>query len=385
LEAPELPWLEEAGVAPEVVEKVLSKTASKLVKEVEKLRKRIEEIRKAVELRKELFKIGFAEKFERLCYVAIDSSFTAPAIELVGGYLGIIVVVRELYGSRCTAVGEGAVDAKAFIELWFSKDYASSFAKYYERLTAKTLLEKKRSGEVHFDVLLLDGEIIPRTWREHGEKGIEAKLIEITNSIIELADKTDTAVVGVLKRSYSRDIVNILRFHDLKLSDRAVMSLILKPGEYLVVTGYDQLHRELELLKSSPGVDVEWLKARLKWYEGILENTPTGYSIKLAFYRAMKTLYPTATKVEYVTSSSIDEETLLSGLIYISSETGLPQPIDEVDRLATTALSKGLRYTVYQKLLAEVAKAGKEGIKEVQVLLSLMNPEKLGVVGAFPR
>jgi hypothetical protein len=123
------------------------------------------------------------------------------------------------------------------------------------------------------------------------------------------------------------------------------------------------------------------LKARLKWYEGILENTPTDYSIKLAFYRAPKTLYLIATKIEYMTSISIDEETLLSGLIHISGETGLPQPIDEVDRLATTTLSKGLRYTVYQKLLAEVAKISKEKIKEIQVLLSLTNPEKLGAIG----
>jgi len=122
------------------------------------------------------------------------------------------------------------------------------------------------------------------------------------------------------------------------------------------------------------------LKARLKWYEGILENTPTDYSIKLAFYRAPKTLYPIATKIEYMTSISIDKETLLSGLIHISGETGLPQPIDEVDRVTTT-LSKGLRYTVYQKLLAEVAKISKEKVKEIQVLLSLTNPEKLGAIG----
>jgi len=221
-------------------------------------------------------------------------------------------------------------------------------------------LEKKRSGDVHFDVLLLDGEIIPRTWREHGEKGIEAKLVEVTNSIIELADKTDTAVVGVLKRSYSKDVVNILRFHDLKLSDKAVMSLILKPGEYIVISGYDQLHRELEQLKNSQEVDRDWLKARLKWHEIILENTPTGYSIKLAFYRAPKTLYPTATKIEFVTSNSIDEDTLLSGLIHISGETGLPQPIDEVDTLAITSLNKQLKYTVCQKLIAEVAKQSRE-------------------------
>jgi len=372
---------EVSGVAPEVVDKVLARTANKIVREVEKLRKRLEEFRRAVELRKDLFRFGYAEKFERFCYGAIDSSFTVPTVELVDGYLGIIVVVRKLYGSKCSAGSESTTDAKAFVELWFSNDYASLFAKYYERLMAKTLLERKRSGEVYFDVLLLDGKIVPRTWGKHEERGIMLKLVEVTNSIIELADKTDTAVVGVLKRSYSKDVVNILRFHDLKLSDKAVMSLILKPGEYIVISGYDQLHRELEQLKNSQEVDRDWLKARLKWHERILENTPTGYSIKLAFYRAPKTLYPTATKIEFVTSNSIDEDTLLSGLIHISGETGLPQPIDEVDTLAITSLNKQLKYTVYQKLIAEVAKQSREGVKETQVLLSLTNPEKLRIVG----
>ena len=39
---------EAAGVAPEVVEKVLVRTASRLVKEVEKVRLRIAEIRRSV-------------------------------------------------------------------------------------------------------------------------------------------------------------------------------------------------------------------------------------------------------------------------------------------------------------------------------------------------
>jgi hypothetical protein len=371
---------EAAGVAPEVVEKVLVRTASRLVKEVEKVRLRIAEIRRSVEARGDIFALRVVGDYERLCYATVDSSFTAPAIELVGGYLGIIAVVKVLYGSRCGGGRRGSADAEVYTELWFNRDYVNEFAKYYERATALKLLEAKRGGGLHFDVLLLDGEIIPRVWRGPGNEPLRVRAVEVTNRIIELADETDTAVAGVLKRSYSRDLVNILGFHDLRLSDRAVMSLALKPGEYLVAGSYSDLHRELEKLRGRPGVDDEWLKARLEWYEGILQNTPTGYEVKLAFYRAPKTLYPTATKVEYMTSSSLHEEVLISSLVHISTATGLPAPVDEADRLATSTLTRELKQTVYQKLIAEVAKSTKASAKEVLPLLSLMNPEKLHIV-----
>lgn len=48
------------------------------------------EVRRAIESRGDLFRVGIAGSAEDLCYVAVDSSFTAPAIELVGGYLGIV-------------------------------------------------------------------------------------------------------------------------------------------------------------------------------------------------------------------------------------------------------------------------------------------------------
>jgi hypothetical protein len=371
---------EAAGVAPEVVEKVLVRTASRLVKEVEKVRLRIAEIRRSVEARGDIFALRVVGDYERLCYATVDSSFTAPAIELVGGYLGIIAVVKVLYGSRCGGGRRGSAGAEVYTELWFNRDYVNEFAKYYERATALKLLEAKRGGGLHFDVLLLDGEIIPRVWRGPGNEPLRVRAVEVTNRIIELADETDTAVAGVLKRSYSRDLVNILGFHDLRLSDRAVMSLALKPGEYLVAGSYSDLHRELEKLRGRPGVDDEWLKARLEWYEGILQNTPTGYEVKLAFYRAPKTLYPTATKVEYMTSSSLHEEVLISSLVHISTATGLPAPVDEADRLATSTLTRELKQTVYQKLIAEVAKSTKASAKEVLPLLSLMNPEKLHIV-----
>jgi hypothetical protein len=360
---------EVVGVAPEVVEKVLGKTTTKLVNEIEKVRDIVSVIR---DITRSKFTINTAKEFKELCYAAVDSSYTAPAIELVGGYLGIVVVSTVLYGLKCSKC---IVDAKAYTDLWFSNDLTSIYAKYYERLTTLKLLKMKEGGELYFDVLLVDGELIPRTSTTHLEKDVLSKVIELTNKVIELADKTDTALVGILKRSYARDITNILGFHDLRLNDRAIMSLILKPNEYLIVGAHCDIYDELRKLKGKLGVNEEWLNARLKWYEILIKNIPIGYAVKLAFYRAPKTLYPTATKVEYLTSNSLDEDALLSSLIHISTATGIPAPIDYADALSI--VTKELKQTVYQKLLVEVAKKLRAEAKDILPILSLMNPEKI--------
>jgi hypothetical protein len=362
------------GVAPEVVEKAIMRTTSKLVKEINRVKSLIAEIRRALEARRDQFVIGVAREPENLCFAAVDSGFTAPAIELVGGYLGIVVVVSVLYGSKCT---KSSVDAKAYTELWFNDDLTSSIARYYERIAALSLLEGKKNGEVDFDVLLLDGEIIPRGFpsKQRSSKDVFRRVVEYTSRVLELADKTDTAVVGVLKRSYARDLVNILGFHDLKLSDKAVMSLVLRPGEYLIAGVHSDIYSELRKLESKPGVKRDWLETRLKWYESLVENIPVGYAVKLAFYRAPRTLYPTATKIEYLTSSTLPEEPLISSLIHVSTGTGIPAPVDYADALS--AITRELKQTAYQKLLAEIAKNIGGEARDIIPLLSLMNPEKL--------
>jgi len=369
----ELPVAEEAvGVAPEVVEKALGRAVRKIVEEVEKVRALVEGVRRAVESRRDLLRVGTAGPAEDLCYAAVDSSFTAPAVELVGGYLGIVLVVAVLYGSRCSS---GGVDARAYTELWFNDDLTSTVARYYERVTARRLLERKRRGELDFDVLLLDGEIVPRTLPLRRGLGAEllGRVVDLTEEIARLADESDTAVVGVLKRSYSRDLVSILGFSNLRLSDKAVMSLVLRPGEYLVVGSHADIRRELENLRGRPGVREDWLEARLSWYRSTVDRVPVSHAVKLSFYRAPRTLYPVATKVEYLTSSSLHEDAPLSSLIHVSTGTGIPAPVDYADRLST--ITRELEQTVYRKLVAEIAKNA--GAKDVIPLLSLTDPEKL--------
>jgi hypothetical protein len=365
------------GIAPEIVEKSITRITSKLAREVDKVRSIIAEIRKAIEARRAQFIIGVARDPENLCYAAVDSGFTAPAIELVGGYLGLVVVVRVLYGSRC---GKSSIDAKAYTELWFNDDLTSSIARYYERIVAIDLLEEKKRGEVDFDVLLLDGEIIPRGLpsRTGSSRDVFKRVVEYTSRVLELADKTDTAVVGVLKRSYARDLVNILGFHDLKLSDKAVMSLVLRPGEYLIAGVHSDIYSELRKLEGKPSVKKEWLKTRLKWYETLVGNIPVGYAVKLAFYRAPRTIYPLATKIEYLASNTLPEDLLISSLIHVSTGTGIPAPVDYADALS--AITKELKQTAYQKLLAEIAKLIGGEAKEIISLLSLVNPEKLRAI-----
>jgi len=365
---------ESVGVAPEIVEKALEQATGKLIDEIMKVRSLISNVRRAIERRADLLRIGRASEPEQLCYLSVDSGFTAPSVELVGGYLGIIIVATVLYGSRC---GRSSVDSKLYAKLWFNEDLTEGVAKYYERLTSRRLLEEKSKGRLSFDVLLLDGEIVPRGFasRIAGGEDVLSRTVEVTGEVLRLADKTDTAIVGVLKRSYSRDIVNILGFHELRLSDKAVLSLVLSPGEYLVAGNHIDIYNELLRLRGKPGVNRRWLETRIRWYESLVNNMPEGYAVKLAFYRAHRTIYPTSTKIEYVTSDSLDEDKLISSLMHVSAGSGIPAPIDYAD--VFSAVTRELRQTAYQKLLAEVAKRASGESRDILSLLSLMNPEKL--------
>ena len=374
----EAPVEEIIGVSPEIVDRALDRAVDKLFNEILKVVRIGESVRKSIESSGR-FTIRYIGNSADLCYYAVDSSFTAPAIELTGGYLGIAVVSYTNYGKTC---GKTCVDSKAFVDLNFVDDLTSIYARYYERRTALELLKAKDRGDISFDVLLFDGEVIPRilpSWRvrESKKSKLYRNIINVTEDIMELADRTDTAIAGILKRSYSRDIVNILGFKELKMSDRAVLSLVLKPGEYIIFGSYVELRDELLKLRESGDADSEWLRARMPWYDGIIQSM-AGHTVKLAFYRAEKTLYPTATKMEYITSNSLDEDTLISSIMKISIGTGIPAPIDYVDALSD--IRGGLKYTIYQKILAELSKKLTSDFDKAQLFLSLMNPEKIGIV-----
>jgi hypothetical protein len=92
----------------------------------------------------------------------------------------------------------------------------------------------------------------------------------------------------------------------------------------------------------------------MPWYDGIIQGM-AGRTVKMAFYKAEKTVYPTATKIKYLTNNSLDEDTLISSIMKISIGTGIPIPIDYVDALSDPRQPKAYN-TIYQKILAELAK-----------------------------
>jgi hypothetical protein len=61
----------------------------------------------------------------------------------------------------------------------------------------------------------------------------------------------------------------------------------------------------------------------------------------------------------------------------ISIGTGIPTPIDYVDALSE--IPDNLKHTIYQKILAELAK--KLSSNKATLFLSLMNPEKIRIIG----
>ncbi|MCY0868487.1 MAG: DNA double-strand break repair nuclease NurA [Desulfurococcus sp.] len=363
--------------------------ARKISRELDKIRVIRSKVRRLIEERSDLFHIGVAGEPLKLCFEAVDSGFTAPAIELLGGYLAVINVVSVRYGSTCSRT---QVSARTHVNLWFNEDETGLMAKVLERKRALELLEARRlalemlGGKPLFDVLLLDGEIAPRiTYTvEHGRlrRNLE-KFINLSRKLVESALSSATPVVGVLKRSYARDIAVTLGLTDIRINDRVLMSLALKPGEYLIVKRseegvYGSLSRALrEIGKSVEDAEIKrWVNSRLKWYEGLMSALgDKAREIGLGFYRPPGTLYPVATKVEYVVPEDFSIEKLFSSIMYISTSTGIPAPIDQADALS--AVTRELRHIVYEKLKAEVA--GNLGVEDRDLLLvlSLMNPEKL--------
>ena len=59
--------------------------------------------------------------------------------------------------------------------------------------------------------------------------------------------------------------------------------------------------------------------------------------------------------------------------------TGIPTPIDYVDALSE--VPDNLKHTIYQKILAELAKKLSSNIDKATLFLSLMNPEKIRIIG----
>lgn len=371
---------ESFGIAPELVERALSHVVSKIGSVAAVLHL-------ASDVRSRLTaegKIKKAVSAPDRCYLAIDSSYTSPPLELVGGYLGLIFVVSVMYGKTCNPTASG-VELSAYVTYDPTRDITRVEARRFERERAVEMLRKKSDGEASFDVLIMDGEVVPRlsprVLSGAGEESeLARRLARLTDAMVLLAERTGTPVVGVLKRSYSRDALAVLgHFIDVSLSDRAFMTYVLEPGEFVTVGDYVSIASAYQDLVLKYGEafprDVSPAKYRLAWFKWMLRHSSVAARMRMAFYRPRTSWGDTAVKIEYDTTE-VDEDELVSSLVSASEATGFPAPVDYADSLSQ--IPSDVRFAVYQLALQRISEASPE---IAQRLFALANPQKLNTIG----
>ena len=178
---------------------------------------------------------------------AVDSSFGSPPMELVAGIMTVLAYgyvgnVDGLYDKWLT--GEVVLEDTANFERSISR-----LAAVRERETAIRLLNRKLEGRANFDLLILDGEISvhPLPYNLAVEHGKYAYINKLMDKMVRLAERTETTIVGIVKRVRSR-LLSVLRGDCLPANDKIFASLILDNGEYMTLgTFRDVLPRWLRI------------------------------------------------------------------------------------------------------------------------------------------
>ncbi len=375
------------GIAPELVEKVLDSVVKRIGR-VASIARIAARVREKLVTSGSIGRIGTAPD---LCYLAVDSSYTSPPLELVGGYLGIVFVASVMYGRSCRHETSG-VELSAYVTYDPTRDLTRLEARLRERERAREALRRKSSGEIHFDVLVLDGEVIPRISPRMftavgGEPNVVEEIIRRTDNMVLLAEKTGTPVLGVLKRSYSKDALAVLErdfaerglFSKVKLSDRAFFTYVLEPGELFVLGDYEKITSAYEHLVEEYGEafprEYALAKYRLRWFKYMKGRTSAASKMRMALYRPSAGFSSAAVKVEYCAAGLSDEE-IVSSAAAVSEATGFPAPVDYADALSQ--IPGDARFTVYQLVLQRI---GERNPEVAEKLFSLVNPQKLNTIG----
>ncbi len=331
------------------------------------------------------------------CCLALDTGFTSPPLELTGGKLLVIIRSHVLYGCKSTCIPlSDSVGIIKFIQE--DESVGTPLSKIIERKFIKELLELKSQGKIDLDLIILDGELFPRIPPRFSTRlarrrtasrtaKLYDKIISLTNDILELADKTDTALVGVIKRAYGRDIPVMLNMLDLlSINDKAIATYILEQGEWIDIGTYADiayyLHRVLESVKKENTLPKRIrisLNERMSWIVGVIDETTHAASIRVAIYKSTTpTYFMLATKVEIWPSNDLHYEDIIAYLSTITGANGVPHPIDLVDSMCR--VKKNALYLAQQQLFKELTNVlGNPRL--AMSIAGLTNPEKMYKVG----
>lgn len=207
--------------------------------------------------------------------------------------------------------------------------------------------------------------------------------------MLNLAEKSKTTIVGVVKRVRSR-YLSIYAGHCLSTNDKLMASLLLNKGEYISLGNYGSvLPQWLQInymdCETKRGMSREEAERRLN--EGIenlkrvfngdggrLKGIPKVADTELIFYKAPITAV--ATKLEVLDLGGIGVPNLVGYLSSQTTNTGYPYLLDLVDTYVRVD-SRLLDYV--KSLLTRYAglSISDSNVKElINTLLQLTNPQK---------
>ena len=366
----------------EISQPVVASLLSQVSKLVEKLTLRFDDFR-TVFLEGLDRKIGeristYPKTSEKVAGAAIDSTWPPDGgIELVGGHLiGVVAGYYIFNAKQVSGLRRRGVAAKLFfVDSEEARKKIPLAAKLLEKKVGIKLLGLVSDGKLDITLLLLDGEIVPYQLLFKGNQVIANRrllyrLDMAVSRLLELARKNNIIVVGVVKRSYSH-LTSVLHGRILPLNDKALMSIVLRRQEYMVLGKFrDILPAYAKILASSGRAPSQLPEAVVER----LSTRPEYGEIVVAFYKpSMTTSYNHAVRIEVYGASSEDElEHVISLLDSMTNPaTGLPAPVDFIDEYIRFE-SRSLEL-VRRRIVSELAtRLG----PVVLTLLSHTNPEK---------
>lgn len=333
-------------------------------------------------------KVAYVDK-DRYFVYAIDSSFPPTPLELIGG---VITIVSYGYvgwvGGKADVYVTGNVLFEDSSELERSIEV---YSKIKEREVAVKLLKSKMSGKRGIDMVVLDGEIYihPLPYNLPAREGVRRRVEEVLDNLLSLAEKTNTTIVGVVKRVRSR-YLSIMVNHCLPSNDKLVMSLVLRKGEYVNLGKFSEIlpnwlrvnytdcevkrGMARELAESRLAEGLENLKRVFSGDGGRLKGIRRVADTEVVFYKATNT--DVATKLEVLDFGNLGVDNIVGYLASQTTLTGYPYLLDLVDTYVR--VDPRLLDYVRSRIVGEVeARDRPEDIRKIIItLLQLTNPQK---------
>ncbi|MDM7274758.1 MAG: DNA double-strand break repair nuclease NurA [Thermoprotei archaeon] len=379
---------EEVEENPEIL-LALSKLSTRVAREISRRAETLAKLREEIRSRLEIRKSEDTGSSRFLSILAVDSTWSTPPLDLVAGSIafiatGYVIAAPSGLGahgiSRVAArLGLGEVEGRFKLSIELD-------SKIMEYLTAHEMLNES------VDMVMLDGSLYfssmhdfynpaPPTTDRRMLAGAELASL-VSRALLDLmykADELQAPLVGVVKRVSSKlllpkisDIIGLKE--PAYVNDKLLASIILEPGEYMILENYLEAHRKyLELAAASQGKNAWRLLKTIEYCTSLPENTPQGSlcnrmkKTAIAFYRHKgPTGYPQATRLDIYPANRAEE--IIEYAMKHTTENNVPEPIDHVDRYVRidTATIKRL----YQ-ILRSISPT-----PESLIALNLTNPQK---------